>query len=87
MNTVKRTMTGCMTALCAMIMMLTLSLSVSAESKQAVIAKVEGGQDLVVMFNFDVEVVDIAFLSPSGDTYTAADTDKVKIASGRSWST
>lgn len=59
---------------------------VSAETKQAEIITMDQQRDLAVMFTFDKEVVDIVFVSPSGEEKRASDPD-VDYVGGDLWST
>lgn len=61
-------------------------LKVHAETKKAEIIKLDSMQNLIVMFSFDAENVDIVFISPSGKRFAAGD-DGVEMASGNLWST
>lgn len=60
--------------------------TVHAAVKQAEITTTSAQGDLTVLFTFDKEVVDIAFISPSGAKKTAGDSD-VEYSSGELWST
>lgn len=60
--------------------------TVSAETRQAELVKTDIQQDLAVMFTFDTEIVDLVFISPSGQEKTASDPD-VSYVSGDLWST
>ena len=71
----------------AIIICVFAALPVSAASKQAQIFYAYSEQDVVILFSFDKEVVDITFISPSGDKYTKADTEKIDYAQGELWST
>ena len=57
-----------------------------AETKQKEIITLEAPKDLAVMFLFDKEVVDIEFISPSGNKKLSSDSD-VNYISGDLWST
>lgn len=57
----------------------------AAPSQAEIITKSSQG-DLTVMFTFDKEVVDITFISPSGERKTSSDSD-VEYSSGELWST
>lgn len=59
---------------------------VYAEAKQTEIITASAQEDLTVLFTFDNEIVDITFISPSGDKKTADDSD-VEYAGGDLWST
>ncbi|MCM1223328.1 MAG: hypothetical protein NC548_53635 [Lachnospiraceae bacterium] len=59
---------------------------VCAETKQAPILSLEQKKDLVILFTFDKEPVDITFLSPSGIRLTVADLG-VEMAEGELWRT
>lgn len=59
---------------------------VYAENRQAEIISLERQQDLVVLFYFEKEVVDITFISPSGVRMTSADLG-VEVSFGDLWST
>lgn len=59
---------------------------VYAAVKQVEILTTDRVKDLTVMFSFDKEVVDITFISPSGDRKSVGDSD-VSYASGDLWST
>lgn len=61
-------------------------MSVSADTKQAELITTEEQRDLAVMFTFDKEVVDIVFVSPSGEEKRASDPD-VDYVGGELWST
>ena len=71
----------------AIIICVFAALPVSAASKQAQIFYAYSEQDVVILFSFDKEVVDITFISPSGDKYTKADTEKIDYAQGELWAT
>lgn len=60
--------------------------NVYAAAKQAEIVTLDDQKDLVVAFSFDKEVVDIAFISPSGKKKTVRDSD-VECETGDLWST
>ena len=60
--------------------------TVHAAVKQAEITTTSKQGDLTVLFTFDKEVVDIAFISPSGAKKTAGDSD-VEYSAGDLWST
>ena len=60
--------------------------TVHAAVKQAEITTTSTQGDLTVLFTFDKEVVDIAFISPSGTKKTAGDSD-VEYSAGELWST
>lgn len=75
--------------MCSIVMILMLTFihgPVYAAAKQSEIITTTTQEDLTVMFTFDKEVVDIIFLSPSGERKTAADSD-VTVSSGDLWST
>lgn len=57
-----------------------------AETKEAVLDTLSKTEDLLVMFTFDKEVVNITFISPSGQEYGVG-SDRVESSSGKSWST
>jgi ribosomal protein L40E len=57
-----------------------------AAPKQAEIVTTDKIKDLVVMFTFDKELVDIVFISPSGQRFSASD-DSVEYSYGDLWST
>lgn len=57
-----------------------------AETKQKEIITLEAPKDLAVMFLFDKEIVEIEFISPSGNKKTSSDSD-VNYTSGDLWST
>ena len=59
---------------------------VQAAPKQAEIVTTDTQGDLTVLFTFDKEVVDITFISPSGERKTNGDSD-VEYASGELWCT
>ena len=59
---------------------------VYAAPKQKQLVNLENQQDLVVMFVFDAEVVDITFISPSGASITIEDSE-VECNSGDLWRT
>lgn len=72
-----------------LLIVLALSIHVQpvyAAVKQAEIITTDVVKDLTVMFSFDEEVVDITFISPSGDRKSVGDSD-VSHASGDLWST
>ncbi len=79
------------TALCVIVLLLAWlagfaqPFSVSAETKTADLITLEEQGDLTVLFDFETEIVEIKFLSPSGDSYTAEDTDKVQCNEGELW--
>ncbi len=56
-----------------------------AETSQSEIVTLDSEQDLVVMFTFETEVVDIVFISPSGERKDSGDSD-VEYNSGDLWS-
>lgn len=62
------------------------SYQIHAETKQVPIISLEQQKDLVVLFSFDKEAVDITFLSPSGIRLTSADAG-VEMAEGELWRT
>lgn len=59
---------------------------VCAAPKQAELITLKQQQDLVVMFTFDKEIVDILFISPSGERLSSTD-ENVETAQGELWST
>lgn len=74
--------------LCFIMCFLTMGTAntVYAQTKQAELTTLEQQRDLVVMFTFDKEVVDITFISPSGERFTTSDAT-VEMAEGDLWST
>lgn len=58
----------------------------SAEVKQAPLLTLEASQDLVVMFRYDRELIDIAFISPSGKTFDQK-SGNLESVSGDLWRT
>lgn len=58
-----------------------------AEVKIADLLTHEEQGDFTVTFAFEKENVDITFISPSGQKFTAADTDKVVFGEGELWAT
>ncbi len=62
------------------------AVSVQAAPKQAEIVTTDTQGDLTVLFTFDKEVVDITFISPSGERKTNGDSD-VEYAAGELWCT
>lgn len=67
-------------------LMLWEPLTAYAAPKQAEIVTTEKRKDLVVMFTFDKEIVDIIFISPSGQKFSAND-DSVEYSYGDLWAT
>lgn len=72
----------------AMALMLCFAFGVSAKNTatKAPLTTLSARGDLTVMFEFDVENVDISFISPSGDIYTK-DSQGVEFAEGDLWAT
>lgn len=62
------------------------SFSVLAQIKEAPIAELEREQELAVVFTFDRSVVDLTFISPSGQRLTKDDAN-VEYAEGELWAT
>lgn len=65
-------------------MMTALSDTVCVQAKQAVLITLDQKQDLVVNFSFDKEIVDIIFISPSGEKL-GPDSSRVETALGELW--
>lgn len=61
-------------------------IEVHAETKDAELITIEEEKDLVVMFSYDKEIVDIVFISPDGVRYVDSDKD-VETSSGELWKT
>lgn len=61
-------------------------IEVHAETKNAELITIEEEKDLVVMFSYDKEIVDIVFISPNGVRYVDSDKD-VETSSGELWKT
>ena len=61
-------------------------IEVHAETKEAELITIEEERDLVVMFSYDKEIVDIIFISPDGVRYADSDKD-VETSSGELWKT
>ena len=57
-----------------------------AEVKQVTITRLSETKDLVVSFSFDIENVDITFISPSGNRLSK-DSSQVEMADGELWAT
>lgn len=79
--------TACLLLLLTTIICLFTALPVLAASKQAEIFYAYSEQDVVIVFSFDRENVDITFISPSGEKYTKADTEKIDYSEGELWAT
>ncbi len=78
----------CRTWICALLFILSFmaaaSDAVCAQEKQAVLITLDQEQDLVVNFAFDKEIVDIIFISPSGELL-GPDSSRVETAFGELW--
>lgn len=74
--------------LLALAVIFTFSFTVSAKTapKKVALVTLTQKDDLTVMFDFEVQNVDITFISPSGDTFTK-DSDGVEFAQGDLWAT
>lgn len=74
--------------LLALAVIFTFSFAVSAKTapKKVALVTLTQKDDLTVMFDFEVQNVDITFISPSGDTFTK-DSDGVEFAEGDLWAT
>lgn len=74
--------------LLALAVIFTFSFAVSAKTapKKVALVTLTQKDDLTVMFDFEVQNVDITFISPSGDTFTK-DSDGVEFAQGDLWAT
>lgn len=62
------------------------SISIKARGNQVTLTTTEEQGDLTVLFTFDKEVVDIVFISPSGEKKYSSDAD-VEYSCGELWST
>lgn len=71
---------------CLLLLLMFTPGTVFAETKQAELVTTSVQQDLAVMFTFETDVVDITFISPSGERKTSGDAD-VQYVSGELWST
>lgn len=84
MLTIKK---GLLSIICILLLsVLEVPLDVHAETKSRSITTLKEQQDLTVMFSFETEVVDIIFVSPSGDKLDAS-SHGVEMATGELWST
>lgn len=75
----------CLVLTCIVVLFL-CSLNVMAAENEYTLGSVRDQSELMVMFSFDVAVVDITFISPSGVEFNQK-SNKVDYASGTDWST
>lgn len=86
-NKLKKIIPYVLSVLITVLMIVSVTSVSFAEVKTADLLTHEEQGDLTVCFAFEKENVDITFISPSGQEFTADDTDKVVFGEGELWAT